>query len=415
MEFIKKIIICLFVLGISTQIFAQKDKNPYVVMVSFDGFRHDYVEKYPTPNFKKFIKKGIAAQMMLPSYPSKTFPNHYTLVTGLLPGHHGLVDNTFYDVGRDTFYSIRQRAKVEDPYYYGGLPIWQLAQQNGMKSASYFWVGSEAPIGGSFPNYYHRFDDTIPHKKRVQAVFDWLNLPEAERPRVMTIYFSMVDTQGHEYGPNGQKTKEAVMEADTLVGMLMDGLKKIDLPVNVILTADHGMYEMQNKPEYFIYQEDLLQGLSKDDFIYVNNGTHGNVFLKNKAKEDEIYNAIKAKEYHFKVYKKANIPAELKFNEHPRIGDLFLVVEPGYSIYSKEALAKRPETRNVWGVHGFDPLVTPEMGAIFYAQGPNIKKSKKKIPTFQNIHVYPFVAKLLGIEKLPKIDGDVNVLGGYVK
>lgn len=382
-------------------------------MVSFDGFRHDYVEKYNTPNIKEFIKQGAAAEMMRPSFPSKTFPNHYTLVTGLYPGNHGLVDNTFYDKGRDTFYSIRQRAKVEDSYYYGGLPLWQLVQQNGMKSASYFWVGSEARIEGEFPSYYHRFDDAVPHKNRVNAVFDWLKLPEAERPHLMTIYFSMVDTQGHEYGPNGQKTKEAVMEADSLVGMLVEGLKKIDLPVNVILVADHGMYEMQNKPEYFIYQEDILAGLPKDDFIFVNNSTHANIFVKNKAKEDSIYNVVKARESHFKVYKKAEIPAKLHFNTHPRIGDLFFVVEPAYSIYSKESLAKKPETRAVWGVHGFDPSITPEMGAIFYAKGPNIKAGIK-IPVFDNIHVYPFVAAILGITP-PKVDGDIKVLEGILK
>lgn len=382
-------------------------------MVSFDGFRHDYVEKYDTPNIKEFIKQGAAAEMMRPAFPSKTFPNHYTLVTGLYPGNHGLVDNTFYDKGRDTFYSIRQRAKVEDSYYYGGLPLWQLVQQNGMKSASYFWVGSEARIEGEFPTYYHRFDDSVPHKNRVNAVFDWLKLPEAERPHLMTIYFSMVDTQGHEYGPNGQKTKEAVMEADSLVGMLVEGLKRIDLPVNVILVADHGMYEMQNKPQYFIYQDDILAGLPKDDFIFVNNSTHANIFVKNKAKEDSIYNVIKARESHFKVYKKNEIPAKLHFNTHPRIGDLFFVVEPAYSIYSKESLAKKPETRAVWGVHGFDPSITPEMGAIFYAKGPNIKAGVK-IPAFDNIHVYPFVAAILGITP-PKVDGDIKVLEGILK
>ncbi|WP_305951902.1 ectonucleotide pyrophosphatase/phosphodiesterase [Emticicia oligotrophica] len=408
----KKNLSLLILLILSISVFAQNNK-PYVVMVSFDGFRHDYVEKYNTPNIKEFIKQGAAAEMMRPSFPSKTFPNHYTLVTGLYPGNHGLVDNTFYDKGRDTFYSIRQRAKVEDSYYYGGLPLWQLVQQNGMKSASYFWVGSEARIEGEFPSYYHRFDDAVPHKKRVNAVFDWLKLPEAERPHLMTIYFSMVDTQGHEYGPNGQKTKEAVMEADSLVGMLVEGLKKIDLPVNVILVADHGMYEMQNKPEYFIYQEDILAGLPKDDFIFVNNMTHANIFVKNKAKEDSIYNVIKARESHFKVYKKAEIPAKLHFNTHPRIGDLFFVVEPAYSIYSKESLAKKPETRAVWGVHGFDPSITPEMGAIFYAKGPNIK-SGVKIPAFDNIHVYPFVAAILGITP-PKVDGDIKVLEGILK
>jgi alkaline phosphatase D len=194
------------------------------------------------------------------------------------------------------------------------------------------------------------------------------------------------------------------MEADSLVGMLMNGLKKIKLPVNVILTADHGMYEMQNRPETFIIADDFLEGLNKQDFLFVNNSTHGNIFLKNKDKADEIFNAIAAKEKHFKIYKKADIPEKLHFNTNARIGDMLLVVEPGYGFYNKESLAKKPEKRKVWGVHGFDPTACPEMGAIFYANGPNIKKGVK-IPTFQNIHVYPFIAQLLGIST-PPIDGD---------
>ena len=411
--FYKKPLTLLFFLLTGFFTIAQTTQVPYVVMVSFDGFRYDYVEKYAPKNIRKFIKKGAAATKMLPSFPSKTFPNHYTLVTGLYPVHHGLVDNTFYDPGRDTFYSIRQRDKVEDPYYYGGLPIWQLVQQNGMKSASYFWVGSETAIGGKYPDYYHRFDDTVPHKQRIQAVFDWLNLPEAERPHLMTVYFSMVDTKGHEYGPNAPQTRDAVMEADSLVGMLMKGLKNINLPVNVILTADHGMYEMQNEPDKFIYSEDLLAGLNKEDFIFVNNGTHANIFLKNKSKEEEIFRAITDKEANFKIYKKAEIPEKLHFSDHPRIGDLFFIASPGYSFYSRETMAKKPETRKVWGVHGFDPYITPEMGAIFYAKGPNIKK-KARIPEFQNIHVYPFVATLLGINP-PKTDGDAKVLEWIIK
>lgn len=412
--FYSKIRVIFVLFFVSLAGLAQQKQTPYVVMVSFDGFRYDYVQKYSPPHIKKFIRKGAAATKMLPSYPSKTFPNHYTLVTGLYPAHHGLVDNTFYDVNRDTFYSIRQRDKVEDPYYYGGLPLWQLVQQNGMKSASYFWVGSESPIAGAFPTYYHRFDDTVPHKKRIQAVFDWLNLPEAERPHLITIYFSMIDTKGHDYGPNAPETRAAVMEADTLVDMLMNGLKKIDLPVNVILTSDHGMYEMTNEADKFLYTEDLLQGLNKDDFIFVNNGSHANIFLKNKAKENEILQAIAPKENHFKIYKKADIPANLHFGDHPRIGDLFLMTEGGYSFYSREALNKKPEKRNVWGAHGFDPYTTPEMGAIFYANGPNIKK-RKTIPEFQNIHVYPFVATLLGISVPKDIDGDAKVLEGIIK
>lgn len=394
--------------------FSQHADRPYVVMISFDGFRYDYVEKYQPKHIKKFIKRGAAATKMLPSYPSKTFPNHYTLVTGLYPEHHGLVDNSFYDAGRDAYYTIRQRDKVEDPYYYGGLPIWQLVQQNGMKAASYFWVGSEAPVGGTYPSYYHKYDGAVPYSNRIQAVFDWLNLPESERPHLMTIYFDLVDTKGHEYGPNAPETKAAVMQADSLVGMLMNGLKKIDLPVNVILTADHGMYEMKNQADTFIYTEDLLDGLDKNDFVFVNSGTHAGIFLKDKSKEASILQSISSKLNHFKVYKRADMPTHLHFNNHPRIGDLMLLAEPGYSFYSRENLAKKPEVRKVWGVHGFDPTVVTEMGTIFYAHGPNIKK-KKTIPEFQNIHIYPFIVSLLGIPVPQNIDGDAKVLEWIIK
>lgn len=410
----KHVFVSLLLLISSFPVFAQTKTVPYVVMVSFDGFRYDYVKKYNPRHIKKFIRKGAAATKMLPSYPSKTFPNHYTLVTGLYPAHHGLVDNSFYDVNRNTNYTISQRDKVEDPYYYGGTPIWQLVQQNGMKAASYFWVGSEAPIEGSFPTYYHVYDQKIPNRNRVQAVFDWLNLPESERPHMMTIYFSMVDTKGHDFGPNAPETRDAVMEADSLVDMLMTGLKKIDLPVNVILTSDHGMYEMKNEPDRFIYTEDVLQGLDRNDFVFVNSGSHANIFLKNKAKEVSILQSIKDKQSHFKVYKKADIPSNLHYNDHPRIGDLTLMAEAGFSFYSKESLAKKPMVKKVWGAHGFDPYTTDEMGAIFYAKGPNIKK-RKTIPEFQNIHVYPFVASLLGITVPANIDGDAKVLEGIIK
>lgn len=410
----KKTFVSLFFLLISFSVFSQSKDVPYVVMISFDGFRYDYVQKYAPKHIKKFIKKGAAATSMLPSYPSKTFPNHYTLVTGLYPAHHGLVDNSFYDADRDAFYTMRQRDKVEDPYYYGGLPIWQLVQQNGMKAASFFWVGSEAPIQGLYPTYYHNFNNSIPNKNRIQAVFDWLNLPEAERPHLITVYFSQVDSIGHKFGPNAPQTQAAVMEADNLVGMLMAGLKKIDLPVNVILTSDHGMYEMKNEADKFLYTEDVLAGLDNKDFVFVNSGTHANVFLKDKSKEEEFFKRIAAKENHFKVYKRADIPKNLYYNDHPRIGDLTLMAETGYSFYSRESLTKKPETRKVWGVHGFDPYTTPEMGAIFYANGPNIKKGKT-IPAFQNIHVYPFIATLLGIPVPQNIDGDAKVLEGIIR
>ena len=170
---------------------------------------------------------------------------------------------------------------------------------------------------------------------------------------------------------------------------------------------------MQNKPETFVYTDDFLEGIKKEDILFVNNSTHANVFFKNKSVEDSVFNAIKVKENHFTVYRKADIPENLHFRDNARIGDLLLIAEAGYNFYARESLAKKPEKRKVLGVHGFDPYKTPEMGAIFYAQGPNIKKHVTIAP-FQNIHVYPLVAELLGITP-PKIDGDLKVLGEILK
>ena len=166
---------------------------PYVILISFDGFRYDYVNNYNPPNFKAFIAKGSQAEAIIPSFPSKTFPNHYSLVTGLMPGHHGLVDNQFYDAPRNEWYGMRDKQRVSDPYYYGGVPLWQLAKENGMKSASFFWVGSELSDERRRPDYYFPFDDKIPPKVRINQALNWLKLSESERPHLITLYFSFPD------------------------------------------------------------------------------------------------------------------------------------------------------------------------------------------------------------------------------
>ena len=190
-----ELIILIAVLGfVAIAKTSEKHEPAYVLMISFDGFRHDYVEKYDAPHFKAFIEKGAKAEALTPSFPSKTFPNHYSLVTGMYPGNHGLVDNSFYDEELDVVYRASKRELVENPAFYGGLPLWQLTQQNGMKSASYFWVGSEAPVAGSFPDYYYIYDGSVSNEARIDEVVRWLNLPEEDRPHFISLYFSLVDS-----------------------------------------------------------------------------------------------------------------------------------------------------------------------------------------------------------------------------
>jgi len=388
--------------------------EPYVIMISYDGFRHDYVEKFDAPNFKNFISKGSSAVSMTPSFPSKTFPNHYSIVTGMYPGNHNLVDNAFYDPKRETVYSIGNTALVKDAYYYSGLPLWQLIQQNGMKSASYFWVGSEAKIAGSYPDYYETYNQDVPNEKRIDSVISWLKLPKKERPRFISLYFSLVDSEGHNSGPNSETTAATVLEADRLLGVLMKELESVNLNVNVIITADHGMYEMENVAESYIYIDDIFEGIDTSEETLINNRMHIHLFLKDRALNETIYETIKAREDNFVVYRREETPEHWHYRESDRIGDYLLVAKTGFYFTTRQRQANNTFDGRVSGDHGFDPYVTPEMGAIFYAQGPDIKQGIV-LPKFDNVHVYPLITEILGITPPDNIDGELSVLQSILK
>jgi alkaline phosphatase D len=373
-----------------------------VILVSFDGFRHDYVEKYNLPNFKKFIKQGASAEALIPCFPSKTFPNHYALVTGLYPGNHGLVDNDFYDPIRKKKYYTKNRLAVEDPSFYGGTPLWQLAQQHGLKSASFFWVGSETKIQGSFPDYYRMYDVKIKNEERIEQAVNWLKLPEAIRPHFISLYFSMVDHEAHATGPTSVEIQKVLHSADSLVGMLMNEVRKLKLPVNIIIVSDHGLYDLKREEKVFRYVDQLIN--TKDtSVVFANAGSQVHFYTK---QADSLYTVLKAQAKGFKVYKQSEFPDRWHY-KNVRSGDVLIVAEPGtYFLTTTRDLSKWEGTGN-FGEHGYDPALTDQVNGIFYAMGPNVKKSKVK--AFENIHVYPFVAKILGL-KIPEIDGDAKVL-----
>lgn len=387
---------------------AQTQQRPYVVLVSFDAFRYDYAERYNLPNFKRMIRGGAAAESMTPSFPSKTFPNHYTLVTGLYPGNHGLVDNEFYDPTQRKMYAIKNRTMVADTSFYGGTPLWQLAQERGLKSASFFWVGSETKIKGRFPDYYRMYDAKVKDEERVQQTLDWLKLPEAERPHFISLYFSLVDTESHASGHQSEKLKQTVQKADSLLGMLLDGIKKIDLPINTVVVSDHGMLEMKREDRVFIYINKLIN-ISDTSVIFANSGSQAHFYTNNV---DSLYAVLKSQEKNFKVYKQPEFPARWHY-QHKRSGDILLVAEPGSYILTAARNFGSWIGTGYFGEHGYDPYVVKDIQGIFYALGPNIKKSVRLKP-FENIHVYPLIAKILDL-KTPVIDGDVKVLENIYK
>lgn len=390
-------------------------KEPIVILISLDGFRHDYVERFQPENLSRFIAEGTAAKGLIPSFPTKTFPNHYTIATGMLPEHHGLVDNAFYEPAKDQVYTMGNRDIVQDGYWYGGTPIWVLAEQQGIKAASYFFVGTEAPIQGVRPSYYYDYDGGVPNLTRIAKVFDWLRLPEADRPRLITLYFSDMDDTGHRYGPNNDvELKKTLDRLDHELGALFEGLESFDLPIHVVLVSDHGMMEV--KQENLILLEDLTKGI---EGRVVNNGALAHLHLENPKEKEQVIQVLLSRNPNLTIDDLNTTQNYIDLNAFPqRKGDLLILPKKGYYLTDVKGKvryqnnAARFQTQ-VFGEHGFTPSYE-EMRGIFYAKGPQIKVGLE-IEPFQNIHIYPLLCRILNLPLPTNLDGKVAVLEPILK
>ncbi len=375
--------------------------KPYVILISLDGFRYDYAKRYGASNLLSF---DVKAEKMIPSIPSKTFPNHYAIVSGLYPGHNGLVSNEFYDRNLDITYNIGNRKAVRNSKFYNGTPLWVLASQQNMVNASMFWVGTEAPIKNEYPTYYYKYDGSISHADRVNQAIAWLQLPEVNRPHFITVYFSVTDDIGHRFGPDSKEISQVVKEIDQTIGELIIKVNQLDLPVNIIVVSDHGMIEVDR--ENVIYLEELLPNNVKFTANFP-----AMVYSNNQEQIDSIYQKLATDTTRYKVYLKDNIPDWYHYDAaQERIGDIVIMPKAPFTFgYNSKPYAKGTST------HGYDPKLTPEMGAIFYAKGPAFKKMDN-FPPFENIHVYPLVAKILGLTyEEDSIDGTLKVLSPILK
>ncbi|MCR9016423.1 ectonucleotide pyrophosphatase/phosphodiesterase [Aquiflexum gelatinilyticum] len=408
------LVLFVFLILLSSPVFSQ-EKDQYVIMISLDGFRHDYVQRFKPENLSRFIQNGTAAEALIPSFPSKTFPNHYTIATGLKPENHGLVDNSFYEPEKDLVYSMGNRDIVEDEYWYGGTPIWVLAEQNGMKAASYFFVGSEAPVQGIRPSYYFSYDGAVSNLTRISKVFEWLQLPEDERPRMITLYFSDMDDIGHRYGPdNDEQISGRLEKLDRELGALFEGLKSFDLDINIFIVSDHGM---TNIPKGNLLNLDqITEGI---DARVVNNGALAHLHLENKEELEKIHKELNDKAEHYKVVRVEDREYYKNIEKYRnRFGDLIILPDLGnYLTTSKGMVSYQNRSAmfktEVFGEHGFSPEYE-DMQGIFYANGPMIK-SGNLIPAFENIHIYPLLATILGLPIPQGIDGKLEVLEPVLK
>lgn len=382
----------------------QQMTQPYVILISADGYRHDYTDKFDATHLKHLRKQGVQAKSMIPSYPSVTFPNHYTIATGLYPAHHGLVYNSFYSRDKKDTYNMNTRKTVEEPSWYGGTPLWVLAEQQGMVSATNMFVGSEAPIQNTLPTYWYRYTDKIPLKERIQKVVDWLQLPDTVRPHLITFYMSEVDHEGHDFGPDATQTRDAVKLVDDAMQQLTQKVDALGLPVHYVFVSDHGMALVDT-----VTRINVNDMVDTSQFIIRGGGTSLHLYAKEERFIDATYQQLQSKQHGFTVYKRGDIPSawhyDAKEDKYNSIGDLMVVPE------FPKVLSWRGRIKP--GAHGFDPAIK-DMHAVFYAWGPNIKK-RKKVNSFENIHVYPFIASLLGLTITDTIDGDPAVLQRFLK
>jgi alkaline phosphatase D len=390
-------ILILFSVLILLMGFRKDSREPYknyVVMVSMDAFRWDYCQIYNTPNLNKLAAEGVKAERMIPSFPTVTFPNHYTIATGLYPDHHGLVNNNFPAPELGLYYRMGDRTAVENPAFYGGEPVWITAENNGILSASFFWVGSEAPVKGKHPTYWKVYDEKCTYEERIDTVIKWLSYPPGKRPGLVTLYFDEPDAVSHFYGPVSHETGKVVERLDSLIGVLR--LKLSELPyadrINLIVLSDHGMGPVS--PDRYVnlrsvVPERMIASMFGGNPVYTINAAEG-------KKDSVLYLLNNGKG--LKAYNKSEVPARLYYGTNPRIQEIVVIADSSWSI------GTRPDGSSYrGGAHGYDNANT-DMHAIFYAAGPAFKKGYS-FNSLNNVDIYNLICRILKIAPA-KNDGD---------
>jgi len=372
-----------------------------VLLVSFDGFMNEYLDRNPTPNFDRFIERGTRAEYLIPVFPTKTFPNHYSIATGLLVENHGIISNSFPDDSLGARFSYGPpKGSTNDERWWGGEPIWTTVEKQGKTSATMFWPGSEASIDSVQPTKWKPYDGSVDNYARIDSVVSWLDPSGEVDADFATLYFSDVDSRGHSFGPQSAEVDEAVVQADSLVGYLWNSIEMLGLrdELNVIIVSDHGMAELSDDRVIFLDEIIDLDQVQVVDMTPV-------AMLKPLGETaDQIYRALKENEQNYRVYKKEDLPARYGFTNHYRIPEIIMIADVGYTITSRDFYDQRGL---IAATHGFDHEA-PEMRTIFMANGPAFAAGKT-VPAFSALHVYELMAELLDLEpakndgKLPEI------------
>lgn len=386
------------------------DLKPTVILISLDGFRYDYLDKYHPPNLTALAKTGVRAKWMIPSFPTKTFPNHYTIATGLYPENHGIVENNVYDFG--TVFSMSKIDQVLDPRWWGGEPIWVTAEKQGQIAASYFFVGTGTEIQGRWPSIYRNYNGKVPNTLRVDKVLGWLDLPVEKRPTMISMYFSTTDDVGHEFGPDAEETKYAVWEVDEYIGRLISGLRArgVENEANIVVVSDHGMANYFPKDATFL--DDFFDFGLAEKIIWTNEIVQ--IFPK-EGRTDEIFVKIKNLPK-TTCWKKGELPERLHYNHGKRVAPIVCSSALGWMTTNhkryEEWYEDLEEKDHPRGAHGYDNRYQ-EMQATFIAHGRAFKKGVIVEP-FENVNVYELMCWILRL-KPAKNDGALSNVSGMFR
>ena len=403
MKIYKKLCLLFFILLFSTSVLSEQSitEQPYIILISFDGFRWDYTHRGITPNLKRIKENGASALSLMPVFPSKTFPNHYSIITGMYPENHGIIHNDFYDSFTGNRYKVGDTTSVRESKWYLGEAFWETAERQGIITASYFWPGSEVHLKYRRSHYVEYYEHERPYKTRVADVLNWLKLPEEKRPHFFTLYFDATDTYGHEYGPDSPEINQAIKQLDDILGMLLSGLEEIDIlqKTNIIVVSDHGMTSVDGKS--LINIEKILTGRQFKLQGY------GPVMMLTcpEQEKDLIYKKLQQQQAHFKVYLREKLPGFYHFSDHPFILPVILIADMGWTLVTND-LEKKLINRTIGGNHGYDNFHL-DMHGIFYATGPAFKKGYR-CGTIRNIDIYPLLCKIFNIFPRQNIDGKLE-------
>ncbi|MDP1569693.1 MAG: alkaline phosphatase family protein [Vicinamibacterales bacterium] len=366
-----------------------------VILVGLDGWRWDYLDRADAPTLRALAARGVRSEGLVVTFPSKTFPSHYTIVTGLHPEDHGIISNSIEDPAIEGRFTLRGGAIRDDPRWWGGEPIWLTAERQGVKAGTVFWPGSDVEIDGGRPSYWLPYQDDLPNERRVDQVLEWLALPEADRPRFLTLYFSLVDSAGHTFGPDSGEVMAAAAEADRLLGLLIAGLEaagRID-ETHLVVVSDHGMAVVS--PDRAIVLDDYLD-VSTLDIIDLS------PVLGVRPKDgdvERVYAALRDKHPALRIYRREEVPAEYHYRRSPRIPPIVGLADDGWTITTREGMARWTTSGSPRGNHGFDPRLR-SMHGLFVAAGPQLLRGEV-VPPVESLHLYELMCALLGITPAP--------------